>query len=62
MDQGGSTTMWVKGQPRNGIVSNTCPGGHAPGFCGGSSDPGGEPRAIYSALFVTSTDASDLRT
>ena len=36
MDQGGSTTMWVKGQPSDGIVSSS----------------GGGTRAINSGLFV----------
>lgn len=37
MDQGGSTTMWIKGQPHNGIVSNPGSGG---------------ARAIYNGLFL----------
>ena len=36
MDQGGSTTMFINGQPNNGIVSN----------------PGQGPRAIASALML----------
>jgi len=36
MDQGGSTTMYVKGQPSNGIVTN----------------PGQGVRNIFSGLFL----------
>jgi len=53
MDQGGSTTMWVKGVgSRNGVVSNTCPGGHEPGFCHGAGDKGAGGRSIANGLFV----------
>lgn len=38
MDQGGSTTMWVKGQPGDGVVSNS----------------GGGPRSINSGVFIMS--------
>jgi len=43
MDQGGSTTLWVKGQEYNGVVSNTGKG------------PVPSPRALNSGLFVTYT-------
>ena len=36
MDQGGSTTMWVKGRPNDGVVSANQ----------------WAPRRVYSALFV----------
>ncbi len=36
MDQGGSTTMFVAGQPNGGIVTN----------------PGSSPRNIYNGLFI----------
>ena len=41
MDQGGSTTMWVRGQARDGVVS-----------CSQNKACDGHPRHIYSGLFV----------
>jgi len=43
MDQGGSSTMWVAGQPNNGVVNNS----NAP------NPPPTNPRNIYDALFIT---------
>jgi len=42
MDQGGSTTMWVKGQPNNGVVSNSDTSSSTPSV-----------RAVFDGLFVT---------
>ena len=43
MDQGGSTTMWIKGEDptRNGVVS-----------CSQNAKCDGQPRHLYSGLFV----------
>jgi len=46
MDQGGSTTMYIKGQPKNGIVS--CADTSSSDGCGGV-------RAIFSGIFVSDT-------
>eukprot|EP01125_Pyxidicula_operculata_P006852 TRINITY_DN2351_c0_g1_i2.p1 TRINITY_DN2351_c0_g1~~TRINITY_DN2351_c0_g1_i2.p1 ORF type:complete len:280 (+),score=87.57 TRINITY_DN2351_c0_g1_i2:560-1399(+) len=41
MDQGGSTTMWIAGQPNNGVVSNSA-----------SLGPPGSPRPLFDGLFI----------
>lgn len=46
MDQGGSTTMWVKGEPNQGIVSN----------------PGSGERSIFNGLFIKFTKSTQATT
>lgn len=43
MDQGGSTTLWVKGASNDGIVSDSS----------SKSPPPVSPRNLYDGLFVT---------
>lgn len=42
MDQGGSTTMWVTGQPNGGLVSNS-----------DNNNPNSSARPVFDGLFVT---------
>ena len=42
MDQGGSTTMWISGQPNNGVISES-----------NTQDPTSAPRSVANALFFT---------
>lgn len=41
MDRGGSTTMWVAGQPNDGVVSNS-----------DNNNPNASPRSLFNGLFV----------
>jgi len=48
MDQGGSTTFWVAGEARDGVVNENGSGGHSTGPYG----PEAKARNIYDGLFV----------